>query len=486
MSRPRLRFDYGCYFPDSIKITSFNSGQDFLIGALDENEAQGILIGKVAEFDGDMGRDVWLDTKGAHVVYIIGKRRGGKSYTLGAIAEGLVESSFQTGKTDQSVLVLDTLNIFWTIEDPPGNTPLEKIQLDELQKWNLSPSGLSKTLVFYPRGHKREYYPQTYKEFSLKPSDLDAADWASLFELDLIADPMGQLIGEIFQKVVHEGYQGDQQRIGPNVSYDVDDLLKCIQIDPDLARFEKNTVEALSRRLRAVKSLSLFHSQGTDVRQLFSPGFVSVILLRDLDAQLRGLVVGLLTKKIMELRGITCELEKRIGLLQAKASRIGESNDPRAKGLSREIERLQERVESGVARGWILIDEGHNYIPQLGIIGSKAPLKRYVNEGRNLGLSLAITTQQPSGLDGAIRRNADVLFIHSISMKGDLEATESMLNTMVPEESEISRSKVTTRVFEKLARDMPLGYCVVSCANASRVFVMKVRPRISAHGGAEY
>jgi hypothetical protein len=148
--------------------------------------------------------------------------------------------------------------------------------------------------------------------------------------------------------------------------------------------------------------------------------------------------------------------------------------------------KLKDAVEKGLPRGWILIDEAHNYIPQTGIIGSKASLKKYVNEGRNIGLSIAVTTQQPSGLDAAIRRNADILIIHSITMKGDLEVTEGMLNTEVPDVVDIGHVRFTSRVFEHMVRELQVGYAIVSCPNANRIFLSKMRPRVTAHGGREY
>jgi hypothetical protein len=113
-------------------------------------------------------------------------------------------------------------------------------------------------------------------------------------------------------------------------------------------------------------------------------------------------------------------------------------------------------------------------------------LKKYVNEGRNIGLSIAVTTQQPSGLDSAIRRNADILVIHSITMSADLEATESMLNASVPKAVAIARTKVESHVFENMVRELKIGYAIISSVNANRVFLVKVRPRVTAHGGVEY
>ena len=231
---------------------------------------------------------------------------------------------------------------------------------------------------------------------------------------------------------------------------------------------------------------SLFSSKGTEFQELFAPGRVSILLLRDLDPQLRGLVIGYLTKRIIKLRGISCECEKRARIKLIEADRTKEKNSDESNQLRQEAEMLRIQAKKGLTRGWILIDEAHNYIPQVGIIGSKIPLRRFVNEGRNLGLSIAVTTQQPSALDSSIRRNADILIVHAISMKGDIDVTEKMLNTAVPSDIEMNKKIITGNVFDRMVRGLPTGYAIISAPNASRVFLSKIRPRASTHGGTDY
>lgn len=475
MNRRRMRFEDGYRFYTPLRMDTFNAGQDFLIAAITtEKPINAAYLGKIAEFDGLMGKDVWLDTTGAHVVYIIGKRRSGKSYLLGAIAEGLASPSLKIGDAEYATLILDTLNIYWSMElAPRGNDP----QTLELQNWGLSPEAVTSMVCHYPRGYKQSYMPETYKEFAIKPSDLNANDWANLFEVDPIVDPMGQVLAEIYEKVAVDGYDTGTQSLPPNPNYSIGDLIQCLDNAIEIQRFPIQVREAVRRRLKSVERVPIFSSHGTDVRNLFKKNQVTVLLLRDLDPNLRGLVIGLLVRKIMQLRGAADEAEKRLELkLKQSSGTIADD----------EIAELKKSIEDGLPRGWILIDEAHNYIPQIGIIGSKEPLRRYVNEGRNIGLSIAVTTQQPSGLDSSIRRNADILFIHRVTMDTDLDATAAMLNTSVPDSIEIKRQSIKSRVFEHMVRELPLGYALVSCTNTNRIFMMKVRPRTSVHGGREY
>jgi hypothetical protein len=476
-----IRFDYGCRFPEQLKLSSFNGGEDFIIGKVQEetyNDA--IFFGKIAEFNGLMGKNLWLDTKGAHVVYIIGKRRGGKSFTLGTICEGLALDELHVGGGRQAILVLDTLNIFWTME----NETSDPEQIKEADKWGIRAHRIGNLVCYYPRGFKKAYTPDYYREFAVRPSELEGSDWAALFGVDPVIDPIGQLLTEAYEKTAVEGYKAGSTFTKPNPDYDVHDLLTCLDKDKDIQRFSAQTIEASRRYLKAVERLPVLSKTGTDIRDLFKSKQATVLLLRDVDHLVRGLIIGLVVKKIMKLRGETMECEKRLELVRRQAERAKEAATNTQ--LGKEIERLQQIVKAGVPRGWILIDEAHNYIPQTGIIGSKDPLRKYVNEGRNSGLSIAVTTQQPSGLDSAIRRNADVLIMHSITMATDLDATEGMLSQRVPSSVSIARNRITSKVFEHLVRELKIGYCLISCPNANRIFMARVRPRLTAHGGVEY
>src|SRR2546422_2861890 len=102
------------------------------------------------------------------------------------------------------------------------------------------------------------------------------------------------------------------------------------------------------------------------------------------------------------------------------------------KGMGKEPE-SEASSRTGLPRCWIAIDEAHNYLPSSGSLPSRPVLRRLITEGRNIGLSVVVATQQPSGLDTSIQRNADALFVHSMSMRDDIAAAEAMLNTQVPD-----------------------------------------------------
>jgi hypothetical protein len=340
--------------------------------------------------------------------------------------------------------------------------------------------------VYFPRG--TEAPPEgSPRELSLRAHDLAAEDWAALFEVDTYSDPIGQLIAEVYECVAIEGYADRNQRqIPARPEYSIDELLACLDNNPRVDRYESRTVEAVRRRLSAVRRLSIFSSGGTDIKDVFRPGHVSVVLLRDLDHRVRGLLIGSLVKRIMDLRSVSDRYERLAAVHLARHDSITQDS-PEARADLEVSRQYTQRAAAGVGRGWIIIDEAHNYIPSRGVVASKAPLKKYINEGRNLGLSIVVATQQPSGLDPAIQRNADILIVHAMSMRDDIATAEAMVNTFIPDRVTYDgREEIATRTFEQLVRSLDRGYAVISTDRANRVFPVKIRPRLTVHGGKEY
>jgi DNA helicase HerA-like ATPase len=225
-----------------------------------------------------------------------------------------------------------------------------------------------------------------------------------------------------------------------------------------------------------------------DVRQLLMPGNISILLLRDLDQQMRAVLVSLIIKRVIQLRGFSEQQERMIPIHLARAEKFESTNPVSAERERQLAEDCAAEARGGIPRSWIIIDEAHNYIPAHGVVPSRKPLKKYVDEGRNLGLSIVVATQQPSGLDPSIQRNADMLLIHALSHHDDIVAAEGMINSAEPSEVVVdSRQKIEgTRAFETLVRNLPLGYALASTDRANRLFPICIRPRVTVHGGTDY
>ena len=270
-------------------------------------------------------------------------------------------------------------------------------------------------------------------EISIKASDLSGEDWAALFGVDTFSDPMGHLIAELYEKVATDGYVDRSGRcLAPSSDYAIEDLLECLSEDPDVDRFDQRTVEGVRRRLRAVQRLPVFGRSGIDLTELFKPGQISVLMVRDMDQEVRALLVAVIAKRIMQLRSHADRYERLAEIYRHRRALPTEESGIGQDEADTRLQEYRHEIAAGLSRGWMIIDEAHNFLPARGIVASSGPLKKFVNEGRNLGLSIVVATQNPSGLDPAIRRNADVLLVHSMSMRDDIVATEGMINTLVP------------------------------------------------------
>lgn len=490
--------------PGDIPSASFRLKHGFSVKPdlrLDKGPGNGVLMGQNAPGDSFesifLGKqaetpyqNVWLDIRGAHVTYIMGKRRSGKSYTLGVLAEGLgAQGWIKQGSFGQGVLILDTMNVYLTMPFDVEDTFLETSEvIKNLRKWKLNPEPIS-TVLFHPKGTTTPASVGSF-EIALRPSDLSSDEWCGLFEVDPFADPLGHLITELYARVVIDGYMNGEtgETVQPNPDFTLQDLLFALDKDIDLEGYHQDTRQALRRRLDAVRRLPIFSDRGLDVRQLLQPGQISILLLRDLDQQMRSVLVSLIVKRVMQLRGISEQQERMIPIHLSRAEKLASSNPSAAYREKSLAEECKERAKAGLPRSWIIIDEAHNYIPSRGVVPSRKPLKKYVDEGRNLGLSIVAATQQPSGLDPSIQRNADVLLIHALSHHDDIKAARGMINTDCPMEVTIdTHHKIQgAHTFETLVRNLPQGYALASTDKANRLFPVLVRPRITVHGGTDY
>ena len=96
-----------------------------------------------------LSNPVYMDIAGAHVMFIVGKRGSGKSYSLGGIAEGLSDLPLEI-KQNLSILLLDTMGIYWTMKYP-------NYQNAELaRQWGFEPKALD-VKMYTPGGFYNLY-----------------------------------------------------------------------------------------------------------------------------------------------------------------------------------------------------------------------------------------------------------------------------------------------------------------------------------------
>ncbi|HJO01893.1 MAG TPA: DUF87 domain-containing protein, partial [Candidatus Woesearchaeota archaeon] len=96
-----------------------------------------------------LSNKILMDVAKSHVVFVVGKRGSGKSYTLGVIAESMLDLPEEIRK-NLSIIMLDTMGIYWTMKYP------NKEDKELLKEWNLEAKPLNVN-IFTPVGYYRKY-----------------------------------------------------------------------------------------------------------------------------------------------------------------------------------------------------------------------------------------------------------------------------------------------------------------------------------------
>lgn len=440
------------------------------------NPKEWLFLGRLAEY----GRryDVKFDVTKEKVIAIVGKRGQGKSYTLGSFVESLCTSEKETavGVTNKrrGVLLFDTLNIFQWMNIPVTTTQYQSEEMEKqavgLIQWGISPINLDVD-VWIPAGYRYQHSSPSFKNLHLNVADFSLDDWSSLLDLDIMRDIKGQYFTEVYQKVVDLGWVDTEgKNHDPMKSYAINNLIQCIQYDEEneTSIYRSDTRRAVLQQLRAYERHAIFSGPGTSLQQLISAGRTSVILLNRLPEDLRGVIVSVIVRRLLQERSEASEVAKDL-LINPNLDKD-------------EKRRKQELVDTSVPKTWVVIDEAQNIIPSGKRTSATSSLVRFVKEGRNFGLSFIVTTQQPRSLDPNILSQVETFIIHKLVSQSDLNYVLENLKSPLPTEIKDNETNMSVK---ELIRDIDVGQAVVSDTNTDRCFVLEIRPRVSAHGGFE-
>ncbi len=430
------------------------SGTAFFIGrskSIHEKYGQegALLLGTLSEEE-NYGKPVYLDAIAPHVVFIVGARGSGKSYSLGVIAEELVFKN-----PNVASIIIDPIGIYWSMKYPNQD---EK-EVDALIRMGLMPKGVDHVKVFVPYGVKDQLPKGTYDAtFALRPADLTVDDWCLTFDIDRFS-PTGLLLEKVIQKV-KEGYETvDGKRVKPKPeTYSLRDIIHCLQNDKELSSskkgFKADSRRALISRFEAADGWGIFTEEGTSLIELARQGEISVVDVSFLEENVTSLVIGILARKILQAR--------KLAARQSSMKKFAEIDE----------------LEANIPPVWLFIDEAHTLIPSGGKkTPATDPLTEYVKQGRRPGCSLVFATQQPGAIDTHVLSQLDILMCHKLVFDDDIKAVMKRMPTQVPPEYKNPR----------FIKTLPIGHCIVSdrSDSTSRAFVLKVRPRFSQHEGRE-
>lgn len=386
---------------------------------------------------------VRLDMIRPHVIMLCGKRGGGKSYTMGVIAEGLAGMPMEL-KQNISIILLDTMGVYWTMKYE------NRKEAELLKPYNLDPQGFD-IKIFTPYRFYNKYREQgipTDVPFAIQPSELDAIDWCLALGVDINSD-----VGVLLEKTIFKLRKVKK-------SYSVKDMIKATNLDEST---DKHTKDALTNRLVSTEAWGLFHEKGTPISHLAHPGQVTVLdvscyATMENGWNVKSLVVGMVSQKMF--------IERMLHRKNEEYEEIHASRNQFAD------EKRKEKQEMPLV--WLVIDEAHEFLPKEGTTAASQALITLLREGRQPGISMILATQQPGKIHTDVMTQADTVIAHRITAKIDTEALGILMQSYMRKGLDIEldnlpRLKGTALIFDD---------------TNEKLYPIRIRPRQSWHGGA--
>jgi len=435
-----------------VKIQFVQKGNNVVFGRTLKGEDYNklIYIGKI--FENTSGKnflsaDAWLDATFPHVVYITGTRGSGKSFDLGVLIEGISQlrepSSIQNGISPICSIVIDTQSQFWTLNYQPNpSVPENKVQLQELQRWNIKANALQNCSLFIPP--KSDPITGTEKLFQIKTSDVRHEEWCALIG-EPVYSPQGHVLGQAIDALAGK-------------SYSIQDIIAYLRAPGNLGNVPEASRNALVYKLDGYRRTELFGPKGIEIRELLRRGHCSVFLLRDIRNEDKALIAGVIARQLSSVMG---EYHKRLKV--SKFFNKKEISDD-----------LPDKV-------WLFVDEAHVVAPHGSLSPATEALIDYVKRGRDAGLSLVMATQQPSAVDDRILSQVNITFSHRLTFQTDIEAVMKRIPTKLLRELKYAGKDITD--FGDMLRHLEVGECFIGDHNTSRTVLAVIRPRVTSHGG---
>lgn len=389
-----------------------------------------------------LSNNVYLDVAGAHVVFICGKRGGGKSYTMGVVAEGfhLLDEAI---KNNLSIILLDTMGIYWTMKYPNHQ---DKELLD---KWGLKPESIP-VKIFTPEKYFEEYKKQgipTDVPFTMAPSAIDPDDWCNAFRIDKYSS-QGVLISKVILALKKRGDK-----------FTIEDILAALREDKESSPELRDAVISMFDMAR---SWGVFSDHGTPLRELAKGGQITVLDVSCYATMpggwdVKALMVGLVAQRLF--------IDRMLARKDEEFSEVSSA----VNFFSTDAPKKQD-----LPLVWLVIDEAHEFLPRTGKVASTDALVTVMREGRQPGVSLILATQQPGKIHTDVMTQSDTVLSHRITAKIDVDALGVLMQSYMREG--------LVAELDKLPRVKGAG--ILFDDTNEKMYPIRVRPRFTWHGGS--
>ncbi len=389
-----------------------------------------------------LSNKVLLDMTRSHVIFVCGKRGGGKSYTMGVIAEGMTELPEEI-RNNISIVLMDTMGIYWTMKY--ANRKDE----DLLREWNLKGKELD-VKIYTPHGFYDDFKEKgipTDFPFSIKPSELDPADWCTTFDI-----PPNDPISIMIERII----LGMKEK---KMDFSLSDIIEEIRKDE---RSEKQIRDAAENRFISAQQWGLFSKKGTPLSSIVKGGEVTVLDFSCYATmpdgwKIKSLVVGLVSEKLF--------VQRMIARRNEEFQEIHKSTSYFGGDVGGETNKMP--------MVWLVIDEAHEFLPKNGKTAASDALITILREGRQPGISLILASQQPGMIHTDVMTQSDTLISHRLTAKIDTDALGALMQSYMREG------------LDKFLNELPRvkGAALVLDDTNEKIYPIKIRPRFTWHGG---
>lgn len=387
-----------------------------------------------------LANKLYLDMVRSHVIFVCGKRGSGKSYTMGAIAEGMADLPKDI-KKNISIIMLDTMGVYWTMKYP------NKKDKDLLEDWGLEGKGLD-VQIYTPKGYHYDYKEKgipTDHPFSIKPSELDSNDWNISFGINP-HEPIGVLI----ERVIYQLKEKEDE-------YDLKDILEEL----DKSDEDKSIREAAKNQFLNAKNWGVFDKDGTPLKDLVRGGQVTVLDVSCYATMpgswnIKNLVIGLISQKLF-IKRMLARKDEEYKEINKSLKYFGE----------------EKTVEQQFPLVWLVIDEAHEFLPVEGKTTATDPLVTILREGRQPGISLILATQQPGKIHTDVMTQSDTVIAHRITAKMDIDALGMLMQSYMRQGLDVQ--------LDNLPRLK--GSAIIFDDTNEKMYPVRIRPRFTWHGG---
>jgi len=387
-----------------------------------------------------LSNKILMDVARSHVVLVAGKRGGGKSYSIGVVAEELTNLPKDTSQNIAS-LIFDTMGIYWTMKFQ------NEKDKELLRDWKLNPKNLP-VKIFVPFGHYDNYLEKGIpidKKFALDITEMNSDDWIITFGLDMI-NPVAVLIERTITKLKEKE------------DFNINEIISNLENDQKTAQETKNAAIGLFEAANTWGIFAKKSEESTQVKDLISAGITSILDLSVYNSigsfNVRALVISLVSRKIFNQRMDARKKEE-------------------IKSVSSGLNFLSSVEKKEYPLVWMFIDEAHEFLPLNKKTIATDALIQLLREGRQPGISLVLATQQPGQIHKDVMTQSDIVISHRVTSSQDLEALNQIMQSYL-----LSSIK-------QYMNDLPSmkGSAIILDDNSERIYPMKIRPRFTWHGG---